>query len=454
MSVNPSKTRTWGKTTPADGDLLEAELNRIYENTNDLQSQADAIPKTFLQLPDTPSSFAGQAGKVPMVNPGASGLIFVSHLLYEQPVLFSGSEFTRIVASGATQVSVPAFTARIGSSIVDFVAIDIGASALDTGSFPTDVCADYHIYAGLVGGLPALRISLSKTSPVGMTSPVMIGGFHYGVIRNSVTLADVTKNRIVAQSVWTRKRGCMPSCYLLGLQNPANFDIGGMVEFSFGKWGDIYLVSDPVGLTTGGSANNRPPLSKRAYSRYATVPLTGSEGLNAFDFMDRAQFVGKRLLTVTEWIQIASGSPQGNNSDNLNGWTATSNTQRTLTGALTVLSVPAGYSVTSPGDANYRSGRNTSLVGARDCVGNVYEWADGGVSSWGVSGAWRDVMKTGESASLLDFGQEYSGGNSTMPIMGGNWSHGVIAGSRSLLVSNDPWGVASIFGSRFACDSL
>lgn len=450
--VEGSKTRVWSKTTPADGDLLEAELNRIYGNTNDLQSQVDA--KTFLGLPDTPSSYSGQAGKIPSVNPAGNALIFVTDPLYDMPVKFAGSEFTRIAATGATSLSVPAFSAKIGSLVVDFVSSAINASNLDTGLFPNDVCSDYYIFAGLVSGSPAIRISLSKTAPVGMTSPVMIGGFHYGVVRNSVTLADVTKNQIVPRSVWTRKRGAMPSCYLLGLQGPVNFDMGGMVEFSFGKWGDIYLVSDPVGLPTGGLSTARAPLSKRGYSRYAAVPLSGTEGLNAFDFMDRAQAVGKRLLTLTEWIQIANGAPQGNNGDNLNGWASTANTQRVLTGAIASLSVPAGYTVTSLGDANYYSGRNTSLVGARDTAGNLYEWADGGASSWGSSGAWRNVMDTGESSSLLDFGQEYSGGNSVLPIMGGNWGSGVLAGSRSLYVNGNPWSVGTAIGSRFACDAL
>jgi hypothetical protein len=37
MAYNPVKTRTWNQTTPNDGDLFEAEFNRIYDNLNYLK---------------------------------------------------------------------------------------------------------------------------------------------------------------------------------------------------------------------------------------------------------------------------------------------------------------------------------------------------------------------------------------------------------------------------------
>ncbi|MCB1176508.1 MAG: hypothetical protein KDK36_02910 [Leptospiraceae bacterium] len=39
MAYNGTKTRTWDQTTPADGDLFEAEFNRAYGNTDDLNTR-------------------------------------------------------------------------------------------------------------------------------------------------------------------------------------------------------------------------------------------------------------------------------------------------------------------------------------------------------------------------------------------------------------------------------
>jgi len=50
MTVVATKTRVWGQTTPNDGDLFEAEFNRIYSNTNDLQSQVTGISAKSISL--------------------------------------------------------------------------------------------------------------------------------------------------------------------------------------------------------------------------------------------------------------------------------------------------------------------------------------------------------------------------------------------------------------------
>ena len=90
-------------------------------------------------------------------------------------------------------------------------------------------------------------------------------------------------------------------------------------------------------------------------SAYNATPLTGTEGLNWYSFVERAAKVGKRLLTYAEWIAAAQGSPQGLDGSNANAWTATTNTGRNPTGLI----------------ANA-----TSIYNCRDCVGNVYEWLD------------------------------------------------------------------------------
>lgn len=50
MTVVATKTRVWSQTTSNDGDFIEAEFNRIYSNTNDLQSQVTGISAKSISL--------------------------------------------------------------------------------------------------------------------------------------------------------------------------------------------------------------------------------------------------------------------------------------------------------------------------------------------------------------------------------------------------------------------
>jgi hypothetical protein len=43
MTYNPNPTRTWDRNTPADGDLIQAEIQRVYENSNDLNGREIAL---------------------------------------------------------------------------------------------------------------------------------------------------------------------------------------------------------------------------------------------------------------------------------------------------------------------------------------------------------------------------------------------------------------------------
>lgn len=47
---NPTKTRTWSRTTPADGDLIDDEVDNIYGNTNDLVAQIAILANTQVPL--------------------------------------------------------------------------------------------------------------------------------------------------------------------------------------------------------------------------------------------------------------------------------------------------------------------------------------------------------------------------------------------------------------------
>ncbi|EMS86489.1 hypothetical protein [Leptospira noguchii] len=52
-SFNPAKTRIWSKSTPADGDLIDEEVDRQYENDQYLKDRIDLAESNFLatQIP-------------------------------------------------------------------------------------------------------------------------------------------------------------------------------------------------------------------------------------------------------------------------------------------------------------------------------------------------------------------------------------------------------------------
>ncbi len=52
-SFNPAKTRVWSKSTPADGDLVDEEVDRQYENDQYLKDRIDLAESNFLatQIP-------------------------------------------------------------------------------------------------------------------------------------------------------------------------------------------------------------------------------------------------------------------------------------------------------------------------------------------------------------------------------------------------------------------
>lgn len=295
---------------------------------------------------------------------------------------------------------------------------DVDITTLDTGQFQFG--RDYYVYLcddGSVNGL--LLISLNSTAPLGYTASNSrkIGGFHYGRKRNSFTPSDITNNVVVPNSVWdlVHRPRCSPE---------------GMVYIGNGVWVDIYLssVNEPITFSAG---NGSPIVTGSVKSTYNSVPLTGTEGLNGYNFIELARRSGKRLLTLQEWLQAAWGSPQGNNTDNVNAWSATSNTSRQNTGYVE---------------------RAISLMNVIDCAGNVWEWLDEFVIRPDSGSTWQfyNVM------SGMNVGQLWMYGSISLVqmIAGGDWHSGVACGSRCVNLDNSPWNVHVDIGSRCACDSL
>ncbi|WP_235853185.1 phage major tropism determinant [Luxibacter massiliensis] len=221
----------------------------------------------------------------------------------------------------------------------------LNAANLDVGSAFTVGC-DYYVYicdSRVDAQDEQYVISLNSTYPTGWnaSNSRKIGGFHYGRCRkvdgnlqptNSSGVIfgtgweSAVSNGIVPRSVWTL--GHRPKC------NPE-----GMVYIGGGTWVDIYLNSDDgeMGLK----------------SEYNCAPMTGTEGMNWYNFVERLAKSGKRLPDYAEFCAYAFGSPAGLDDANTNAWSATTNTGRGTTGSVV---------------------NAVSAVGCVDAAGRVWEW--------------------------------------------------------------------------------
>jgi hypothetical protein len=326
----------------------------------------------------------------------------------------------------------------------------INASNLDTGSFT--VGKDYYLYLCDPGNNndEIYKISLNSTYPSGYTAvnSRKIGGFHYGKCRSvNSSLQPINSSGTVNGTGWESNvfDGIVPrSVWTLGHRPKCSPE--GMVYLSNNVWVDIYESSDD-------GANG-------LISAYNAIPMTGTEGMHWYTFNERALKSGKRLLSYSEWCAAAYGSPQGNNADNVNAWSATTNTGRNSTGQV----------------ANA-----VSSIGCRDCVGNVWEWLDelitnaekliitgsGTFSSYdgsrssqayssgnghGTTGqwGWDTISPFGGNGNIW----EYSDYSLIVLLSGGSWRSGANAGSRSVNLFYCPWDVDTNNGVRLACDSL
>jgi len=300
-------------------------------------------------------------------------------------------------------------------------------SDLDTGAKAHG--SDYYAYLCDNSGSLVGLLSAATTYPTGYNADTSrkMGGFHYGRVRlvdanwipqDSVNGSygsgweDDVSTEILSNSVWDLKN--RPTCSPEGMAKVGD------------RWMDIYLcsVDAAVSLSSGKLAGGTTK------SIYNANPLTGTESLNAYLFNELAKRTGKRMPTLSEWLQGAEGSPQGNDGDNVNAWSNTGNSARNPTG--TVVRAVSAYNLC-------------------DCVGNVREWLDEFVLDPSQeTGAWHDVM-TGQGV-----GQLYMYGATSLHVVnaGGSWSNGVVAGSRCVNVNNYPWVVYTTHGCRFACDCL
>lgn len=320
----------------------------------------------------------------------------------------------------------------------------LGVENLDVGT-EFVIGKDYAVYRSDDG---SYSISLDADK----TGVQKIGGFHYGVCRRvNAALQPINAAGVVRGSGWESNvyDGILPHSVWDQNHRPA-CDPRGMVYLGSGVWVDIYLCCD----------NQEGGLR----SVYNVVPISGTDGLNWYDFVERALAVGKRLLTYREFCQMAYGSPQGLDDSNENAWTAKTNSGRQKTGYV----------------------RNAvSSIGCRDAVGNAWEWLDDNV----VRAEHSKISGTG-TFSQYDGGranQAYTDGNghshatnngawgwdtispfgagygnvyeyndfSLTTLMGGGCRFdGAGAGARTVNLSYCPWIIRSHVGARCACNSL
>ena len=361
----------------------------------------------------------------------------------------------------------------VGNSVFATERVSLGSHNLDAGTSFV-IGSDYYVYiCDPAGGSDEMYlISLNSTAPLGFNAlnSRKIGGFHFGMCRRVDDMkrpvnpagepwgtgweANVYLG-IVPDSVWTIKH--RPCC------SPE-----GMVYLGSKTWVDIYLSSSDG--------------ADGLQSAYGEIPITGTEGHNFYSFNDRALSAGKRLMNYAEYMRMAYGSPQGLAGDNTNAWSGA--TARNRAGLVD---------------------RATSSIGARDAVGNLWEWLDefitraSGVvlngttspatftyASWdggragvvntngtahgpttrsnentanGIQGAWawdRDTPLGDTTGGNRENGNihQYYDWSLVALRSGGHWGSGAQAGSRAVDCNNRPWSVNTAVGVRLACESL
>ena len=327
------------------------------------------------------------------------------------------------------------------------------ATNLDTGD-SLAIGNDYFVYLVLDGDAnPGIVVSLNTTYPDGFTADNSrkIGGFHVGHIRkvsndglwvpvdstgtkwgsSGTKWQDNVTTGIVPNSVWD-------------LKNRPKTLFGGMVKINRNFWCCIYEASALETVTFMNGINGLPVAEGKLQSRYGYRPLTGSAGLNYYNFQELAVRQGMRLMNYTEWCSCAFGSPQGEDAANNYAWAQTTNNSRTFTGCQ--VNSSTGIFDNVNGVKPYAiSGKNVV-----DCVGNVNEWCtDTTIDTASANWAWQNVLGSNQGQAYLP---QLTGLKALR--CGGHWDDGVYSGPRMVGADNSPWNVHVFVGARLACDSL
>ncbi|MBR1392123.1 MAG: hypothetical protein IJ567_11950 [Lachnospiraceae bacterium] len=367
----------------------------------------------------------------------ARALLNVNKMAMISDIVAPSNEY--LYASGTDELTVAegCVIAVGGAGIFKTTNTLLTVANLDVGSAFT-AGSDYYIYIcdnRIDAADEQYIISLNSTYPNGWnaSNSRKIGGFHYGRCRmTDSNLQPVNRSGIIFGTGWESavSNGIVPrSVWTLGHRPKCSPE--GMVYLGGDTWVDIYLNSDDG--------------AKGLKSAYGCAPMTGTEGMNWYNFSERLAKSGKRMPNYSEFCAYAFGSPQGLDNANTNAWTATTNTGRDITGSVI---------------------NAVSAVGCVDAVGRVWEWLNDLVTraehatsvthhpteAWG----WDEEtpLKTGEQN--YDVGNIYQYYANSLAALGagGYWADGANAGARAVYCTGCPWNVSSGIGGRGACDSM
>jgi hypothetical protein len=314
---------------------------------------------------------------------------------------------------------------------------------------------DYFGYLCIQGSgaarTPVIVYSPNATFPNGFSAETSrkFHGFHYGTIRKisddgKWVPIDSTGNKFGNSGTKWQDNvtlGIIPNS-IWDLKNRPRIIFGGLVKVG-GIWVSIYTASAKQAITFMSGSVGLHVAEGELQSKYGQIPVTGTEGLCQYNFVELAGRSGMRLLSYQEWLQAAYGSPQGEDGSNNYGWTRTNNAARTRTGCMV-----------DPNTGNYdiSIGVKPYAVSAHnvvDCTGNVWDWlSDYSNRHDSTSWNWQNVLGTGMGQAYLP--------NSTgivAYIAGGHWNSGVYCGPRAVGVSDYPWHRYAGVGSRLACDA-
>ncbi|MDR1831624.1 MAG: SUMF1/EgtB/PvdO family nonheme iron enzyme [Fusobacteriaceae bacterium] len=367
-------------------------------------------------------TFIDDASKInPLAKLTVEKLSYISSLTAPQKDYLQANGDAALVLLQGTMIGVGQSIFRTEDDVV------VNASNLDSGAFQNG--KDYYVYAcePAAGNVADIVISLNATYPIGKSpdNSRKIGGFHYGSCRRvSDTLTPINTSEIERGTGWEDNIyfGIKPFSVWTLLHRPVCEPEGMAYVKALGLWVDIYITSTNF------------------LSEYGVVPITGTEGLSYYDYMEKlSRITGKRPLSMSEFWHAADGSPNGQDGNNNYAWSATTNTARNPCGLID---------------------KAVSIYGLMDCSGNVWEISGNDFSwttqNWGSTvsptvGPWQfrnatEVVK-GAIHAVID-------NDLRMALNGGAWNDGASCGSRCAALANMPWSVNAHVGFRGAAVSL